>query len=64
MTFRADGVQRMVFEFDGASHKAAEEVLKRKGLKPSPQQAWWLHLAWTDPDYQGKGDVLLCAFSM
>ena len=36
-------------------------LFKEKGIKMSPDDAWYLQLIFTDPEYQGKGNIF-CNF--
>ncbi|TFK50596.1 hypothetical protein OE88DRAFT_1736106 [Heliocybe sulcata] len=49
------GIMRMAVEFPDTSHAAQKEAFKAKGIRKHPDSSWYLLLACTDPDEQGKG---------
>ncbi|EIN04373.1 hypothetical protein PUNSTDRAFT_128410 [Punctularia strigosozonata HHB-11173 SS5] len=56
------GLVRLAREYEPASGRAQEEAFKKRfkgdGKKLRPRDAWFLQLAWTDPEYQGRGEAL------
>ncbi|KAF8154291.1 hypothetical protein B0H34DRAFT_800151 [Crassisporium funariophilum] len=57
--WRLTGLLRIAFEYQDTCHSMLEKCFKTKGVKQSPDAAWYLLFTMTDPDYQGKGSMSL-----
>lgn len=49
------GIDRITTQYLDKCHHAFQRAFKARGLKKSVDDAWYLNLAMTDPEYQGKG---------
>ncbi|TFK50597.1 hypothetical protein OE88DRAFT_273496 [Heliocybe sulcata] len=53
--WKFNGLMRVGVEYGAVSEKALKEAYAAKGVKQSPDTSWYLQLACTDPNEQGKG---------
>ncbi|KAH9476833.1 hypothetical protein JR316_0010748 [Psilocybe cubensis] len=53
------GFRRIVFGYQSAAEKKMKDVFKAANSKASPEESWYLALAFTAPEAQGKGFVSL-----
>lgn len=53
------GAHRAGIEYGSKVEKAFEEIYKARGVKETERDAWYLQLAATEPDEQGKGYLSL-----
>ena len=51
--------QRAGIEYGSKVEKAFEEIYKARGVKETERDAWYLQLAATEPDEQGKGSTAI-----
>lgn len=51
-------LQRIVFDYQGTAEKRMKDVFKAGNSKLSPENSWYLQLAFTAPEHQGKGAIL------
>jgi len=54
-----NATQRIAFEYQAISESAMHKLFEQKGIKRSPDDAWYLQMIFTDPEYQGKGNYSL-----
>jgi len=54
-----NATQRIAFEYQAICESSMHKLFKRKGIKRSPDGAWYLQMIFTDPEYQGNGNYSL-----